>query len=48
MFKTEEDFNNRKSHYIRKLEQWADELEMNTTIATKSDMRGASGVFDIG
>lgn len=47
-FKTEEDFNKRKAHYMRKLEQWADELEMNTTIATKSDMRGASGVFDIG
>ena len=48
VFKTEEDFDKRKSHYMKKLDQWADELEMNTTIATKSDMRGASGVFDIG
>ena len=48
VFKTEEDFNNRKSHYMRKLDQWANELEMNTTIATKSNMRGASGAIDIG
>lgn len=40
VFKTEEDFNKRKEHYMKKLAQWAEELEMNTTIATKNNARG--------
>ena len=40
VFKTEEDFNKRKEHYMKKLAQWVEELEMNTTIATKSNARG--------
>lgn len=35
VFKTEEEFNKHKEHYMARLVQWVNELEMNTTIATK-------------
>lgn len=47
VFKTEEDFNKAKEHYIKRLDQWADELEMNTTIATKKDFKGSNDVIDV-
>ena len=47
VFGNEEDFNKAKQHYMKRLSNWADELEMNTTIATKKDMRGSSDVIDV-
>ena len=47
VFGTEEDFNKAKAHYMSRLDQWADELEINTTIATKKDFKSSDYVIDV-
>ena len=47
MFTNEEEFLNTKKAFIAQLEEWVSSLDINTTIATKKDLRGSSDVIDI-
>lgn len=42
VFKCEEHFDVRKKHYVNRLLRWAEELDLNTTIAKSNNTKGAT------
>lgn len=47
VFETEEEFNKARELYLHKLDKWVDQLDLNTTIATKQNLNAGSDVIDI-